>query len=401
MKTINKYILAAICTLTGISMQAQIKVDNTGNVGIGIGAAAPSAKLDVNGTTKLGGFVGIGLGTTSPTANLEANGTIKFNGNLGIGIAPTATDKLTVNGSSYFKTSPTGGFKMSYTTRTYYGAGGVQYIPILSSDNPSYSGIIGEPYSAFGVSFPIYEINAKTINYLTLYHFGDPVIIPKMGKVLKSGNTAQKLNLINVYQYESNEQSFSSQNTQKSVGSSDKTKRMQTGLMAKELEEVFPELVTYNAENDVYGINYIGFIPHLIQAMQDQSREIETLKTELAYYQSNCCSDTKTPKENASTHNDGSQARLSNAVSAARLDQNIPNPFTQETRIAYFIPKQAQAASLFVYDLQGKQLKHIVITPQGEGSTTIQGREFKAGMYMYSLVVDNELVDTKRMILTE
>jgi hypothetical protein len=32
---------------------------------------------------------------------------------------------------------------------------------------------------------------------------------------------------------------------------------------------------------------------------------------------------------------------------------------------------------------------------------TIQGSEFQAGMYLYSLIADGKEVDTKRMILTK
>ena len=58
-------------------------------------------------------------------------------------------------------------------------------------------------------------------------------------------------------------------------------------------------------------------------------------------------------------------------------------------------------AYLCIYDLQGKQLKQISISERGEGSQTILGSQFSAGIYLYALIVDGKEIDVKRMILTE
>ena len=55
---------------------------------------------------------------------------------------------------------------------------------------------------------------------------------------------------------------------------------------------------------------------------------------------------------------------------------------------------------LCIYDLQGKQIKQILIARRGEGSQMISGSELTAGMYLYTLIADGNEVDTKRMILT-
>jgi len=51
--------------------------------------------------------------------------------------------------------------------------------------------------------------------------------------------------------------------------------------------------------------------------------------------------------------------------------------------------------------MQGAELKSYPITTKGADSITIQGSELPAGMYLYTLVVNNEIIDTKRMILTK
>ena len=58
-------------------------------------------------------------------------------------------------------------------------------------------------------------------------------------------------------------------------------------------------------------------------------------------------------------------------------------------------------ASLYIYDMQGKQIKRVPVMQRGEGTGQIQGSELSAGMYIYTLIADNKMVDTKRMILTE
>ena len=80
--------------------------------------------------------------------------------------------------------------------------------------------------------------------------------------------------------------------------------------------------------------------------------------------------------------------------------QNVPNPFDENTYIEYIIPNKAKTAKLFVYNLLGEELRSFNILNKGKGSITIKGSEFKAGSYLYTLVIDNKEISTKKMILT-
>jgi len=51
--------------------------------------------------------------------------------------------------------------------------------------------------------------------------------------------------------------------------------------------------------------------------------------------------------------------------------------------------------------MNGTQLKSIELHPKGNGSITINGGEFNAGMYIYTLIADGQVIDTKQMILTD
>jgi len=87
-------------------------------------------------------------------------------------------------------------------------------------------------------------------------------------------------------------------------------------------------------------------------------------------------------------------------MTTAKLHQNNPNPFDQQTEIKFYIPAESKYASINVYDMTGKELMKFELRDRESSSLTINARQLQAGMYMYSLIVDGREVDTKRMILT-
>ena len=84
-----------------------------------------------------------------------------------------------------------------------------------------------------------------------------------------------------------------------------------------------------------------------------------------------------------------------------KLFQNMPNPFSVNTEIRFEIPENSTSAKLLIHDMQGVEIKSYAITSKGIGNIFIQGSELQAGMYMYTLLVNNMIVDTKRMVLTK
>ena len=51
--------------------------------------------------------------------------------------------------------------------------------------------------------------------------------------------------------------------------------------------------------------------------------------------------------------------------------------------------------------MNGALKKTIAINTKGEANIIINSKELIAGMYYYSLIIDNIEIDTKKMILTE
>lgn len=167
------------------------------------------------------------------------------------------------------------------------------------------------------------------------------------------------------------------------------------GFIAQEVQQVLPEIVVYDSIQKIHGIIYENLIPVLTQAIQEQQAEIRELKDNLAYFEQNCCptnlkSASLSPRSNNSTD-----------IDQARLDQNIPNPFTQETNISCQIPQSANTSVLYIYNMNGTQLQQYSINGKGKQTVTIFGNTLEPGMYLYALVVDGREVDTKRMILTK
>ncbi len=81
------------------------------------------------------------------------------------------------------------------------------------------------------------------------------------------------------------------------------------------------------------------------------------------------------------------------------LFQNSPNPFNNQTEIKYYLPENAENAVINVYSLNGNLLLTKPITQLGNGSVIINGNELEAGMYIYTLTVDGQEIDSKRMII--
>ena len=53
---------------------------------------------------------------------------------------------------------------------------------------------------------------------------------------------------------------------------------MQTGVLAQEVQKLFPELVKENKEG-IPSVNYSGPIPVLIESIKEQQKQIDALST--------------------------------------------------------------------------------------------------------------------------
>ncbi|MCK4662807.1 MAG: T9SS type A sorting domain-containing protein [Bacteroidales bacterium] len=81
------------------------------------------------------------------------------------------------------------------------------------------------------------------------------------------------------------------------------------------------------------------------------------------------------------------------------LYQNNPNPFNENTEIRGFLPQKYNNSVIKIYSENGLCLKTYKINNTGEFNIIINGNEFSPGLYIYSLIVNNQVIDSKRMII--
>ena len=163
------------------------------------------------------------------------------------------------------------------------------------------------------------------------------------------------------------------------------------GFLAQNVKEVYPELV-HTDLNGYMSVDYIGLIPVLVQAINELRAELDELKGEK-----------QEDAEDSPLLAPAQQAGLDEqaSLSAAKLYQNAPNPWNTETVIRYSLPQDVTTADIFIYDMQGTQLKRIPAQGRGENRVVLTAQDLTAGMYIYALVADGTLIDSKKMILTK
>lgn len=177
------------------------------------------------------------------------------------------------------------------------------------------------------------------------------------------------------------------------------------GFDAVQLKNVFPELVETDKDGNSY-IDYTGLIPVLVEAIKEQSRIITAQSLKLKEMgllaedittMSESSTDSNFTTKSTTTDTNSINGILANAF----LYQNTPNPFNTTTEIKYFLPEGSTNAYIYVFNLQGNLLLTYNLNDNGFGSVEINGSSLNAGMYIYSLVINGQEAETKRMILTK
>lgn len=82
------------------------------------------------------------------------------------------------------------------------------------------------------------------------------------------------------------------------------------------------------------------------------------------------------------------------------LHQNFPNPFNPKTNISYQLVTNSYT-TLKVHDILGNEIITLVNEKKNAGSYDVKfdGSDLPSGIYFYSLYINNNLIDTKRMFL--
>jgi hypothetical protein len=201
--------------------------------------------------------------------------------------------------------------------------------------------------------------------------------------------TLGKIAKLNGYSYKFKTEEFKDKNF---------SDREQLGFIAQELKEVFPQMVTEGPDGFNY-VNYTAMIPVLLEAIKEQKQSTDAMKADLQKQIND-----QQQQISQLLEKTGTSTGLNNSGSVESgfaMSQNEPNPFTHETVINYTLPSQVGSAYVAVYDLSGKQISKFALDQKGAASITITSEKLAAGIYIYSIVADGKVMDSKRMIVAD
>jgi hypothetical protein len=349
-------------------------VGSTLNAGFASEISAGTGKFNcyMVGTAKnyFAGSVGIGL--TNPAAKLDVNGTSNFTGNMAI------TGNVTITGSG-----------------TYSGT--------WTSSDQQFKTDVDSLHDALTV---IRQLKPKT------YYF----------------------DTVNFSEF-----NFSAEKSY--------------GFIAQDIEQILPELVSSNLKPAVLdtsgnvihpavsykAVNYTELIAFLTKGIQEQQQKIDSLQSKTSNQDSintalqsnnialqhqvnqlvangtsiqnqlnqlldavnNCCSATRSMQIGST--NTQSEPLMQTDVKlrdgqALVLQQNVPNPFKENTTIKYILPESYMKAQLLFNNSQGKLIQSVELTGSGEGQLNVFADDLSSGIYTYTLVIDGKIIETKKMI---
>ena len=162
--------------------------------------------------------------------------------------------------------------------------------------------------------------------------------------------------------------------------SKEKAKR-HFGVSAQELQTLFPNLVE-EGQDGYLAVNYIELVPVLIRSIQELKQELDEAK--------------------GSANGTRGTTDISQESSASKcvLYQNTPNPFKEKTIIRFKLTDEAKDAAICIFDMTGKTIKNLPIS-LGQESVSVGGYELGEGMFLYSLIVNGQEIDTKKMIISK
>ncbi|MEO6729771.1 MAG: tail fiber domain-containing protein [Ferruginibacter sp.] len=169
----------------------------------------------------------------------------------------------------------------------------------------------------------------------------------------------------------------------------------QTGFVAQEMEEAakkcgynFNGVHAPESATDNYSISYEKLVVPLVKAVQELSGKNDALQLENEVLKTRLDKIEQLLRTKSVAYEN---------ISAARLEQNVPNPHTGNTLINYYVPLNSGKAVLNITDMKGALIKSFNLK-DGQGQVNLQSK-LAAGTYQYSLFINGQLSETKQMVL--
>lgn len=160
--------------------------------------------------------------------------------------------------------------------------------------------------------------------------------------------------------------------------------RRNYGFIAQEVEKVLPDLVWNSGDSlGLLSLNYDGIIPFLVEAFKEQQRKVDNLEAIISELRARL----------------DAQSTEGQMEGRAMLSQNRPNPFENNTEIFYTLPVRFSTAIIEVYDMKGVIKLNFPLRDQ-QGTISITAAELGTGVYVYSLLVDRAVIDSRMMVIS-
>ena len=154
--------------------------------------------------------------------------------------------------------------------------------------------------------------------------------------------------------------------------------RKRIGFLAQDIEKVLPELVQTD-ENGIKSIDYIGFIPLIVESLKEMQQTIQAQQNEIDILQSLLPEESKSLLRSTSTDNI--------VIEGAKLYNRAGSS------VSYTLPSTFANAYLQVFDIAGRMLKKITLTTAND-IVEINPTEIGLGTFIYVLYVDGQKADT-------
>ncbi len=204
-----------------------------------------------------------------------------------------------------------------------------------------------------------------------------------------SDNAIDKIAKLNVIKYNLKNLFTDSTSTKQEVErNTNTTPLLHFGVSAQELQTIYPNLVK-EGQDGFLSVNYIELVPVLIRCVQELKQELDMVNGngENVNKTRSACD-----KEN----------KLENFEEVKRnvLYQNTPNPFKEQTTIRFRLADDVRDAAICIFDMSGKMLKKLPISSSAT-SVSVNGWELGEGMFLYTLLINGQEIDTKKMIFTK
>ena len=372
----NKTILTILLVLFSVCLTAQIKVTNSGSVGIK--TMYPLMDFQVIGNSVFSGNID----------RVYSSAYIQGNNNYSTSLNPDFTWYNNDQTGFFHPSSNVIGFAVNGNERARLTTVGLQ---INSSGNWTRSIFVNATHQdacgyhmRFGGSDNFF-VHASGWIYSQGQYIGSDAgfkkdintITDALEKVLHIRGVTYKLNYSG---------SMSVYNTDKTL----------MGVVAQEVEPIVPEVVK-TMPNGTKAVAYQNLVGLLIEAIKEQQIRIDYLEKSIVLLRENSSSiKSLNTKDELNGFNNEEQS-----LDRSKLYQNQPNPFNETTTIKYTLSDNTQTASILIFDLQGTLIRSFEDLSIQDGKIKIKNGELNPGMYVYSLVVNEREIDTKRMILTK